>query len=103
MNKLFKLMTAVLLVATVGTFSACKKNFDNPPGAADPNIVANTTLQALKALHVTPGAYDVVTTDLVNSGIVGANDKSGNLYTQLFIQDSSAKTFALVIITELWN
>jgi hypothetical protein len=103
MNKLFKLMTAVLLVATVGTFSACKKNFDNPPGAADPNIVANTTLQALKALHVTPGAYDVVTTDLVISGIVVANDKSGNLYKQLFIQDSTGGLQILLDAASLYG
>ena len=45
MNKILKLMTAVILIATIGTFSACKKTFDNPPGAADPAIVANTSLK----------------------------------------------------------
>ncbi len=89
MNKIFKLMTAVILVATTFTFSACEKNFDNPPGAADPAIVANTSIKALKALHTTAGAYDVITSDLIISGIVVADDKSGNLYKQLFIQDAT--------------
>ena len=89
MNKIFKLMTAVIMVATTFTFSACKKNFDNPPGAADPAIVANTSIKALKAMHNTAGAYDLITTDIIISGIVVADDKSGNLYKQLFIQDAT--------------
>lgn len=89
MNKIFKLMTAVVLVATTFTFSACKKSFDNPPGAGDPAIVANTSIKALKAIHTSAGAYDVINTDIIISGIVVANDKSGNLYKQLYIQDET--------------
>ena len=89
MNKILKLMTAVILIATIGTFSACKKTFDNPPGAADPAIVANTSLKTLKAMHTTAGAYDVITSDIIISGIVVADDKSGNFYKQLFIQDAT--------------
>ncbi|MBK6380323.1 MAG: choice-of-anchor J domain-containing protein [Chitinophagaceae bacterium] len=89
MNKIFKLMTAVMMVVTAFTFSACKKNFDNPPGAADPAIVANTSIKALKAMHTAAGAYDVITTDIIISGVVVADDKSGNLYKQLFIQDAT--------------
>ncbi len=89
MNKILKLMTAVILVATTFTFPACKKNFDNPPGAADPAIVANTSIKALKAMHTSAGAYDLISTDIIISGIVVADDKSGNLYKQLFIQDAT--------------
>jgi hypothetical protein len=89
MNKILKLMTALILIATIGTFSACKKTFDNPPGAADPAIVANTSLKTLKAMHTTAGAYDVITSDIIISGIVVADDKSGNFYKQLFIEDST--------------
>jgi Family of unknown function (DUF5689) len=89
MNKIFKLMTAVMMVVTTLTFSACKKNFDNPPGAADPAILANTSIKALKAMHTSAGAYDVITSDIIISGVVVADDKSGNLYKQLFIEDST--------------
>lgn len=90
MNKIFKLTTVVMLVIMAGTFSACKKSFDNPPGAADPAIVANTSIKDLKALHVsTGGGYDIITSDLVISGVVVADDRSGNLYKQLFIQDAT--------------
>ncbi len=89
MNKIFKLLSLVLLVVSAISFNACKKSFDNPPGASDPNIVANTTIQALKAMHTTPSAYDIVTTDVIISGIVVANDKSGNMYKQLYIMDAT--------------
>jgi len=89
MNKILKLMTAVLMVLTAVTFSACKKNFDNPPGPSDPAMVANTSIKALKAMHSSNGAYDIITNDLIISGVVVADDKSGNLYKQLFIQDST--------------
>ena len=89
MNKIVKLITAVMLVAAVGTFSACKKTFDQPPGAGEVNIVANTSIDGLKAYHTIPGAYDQITDDVIISGIVVANDKSGNFYKQLFIQDTT--------------
>lgn len=63
MNKILKTLTAVILVASISLLSACKKSFDNPPGAADPAIVANTSIKALKALHTSSGAYDVITSD----------------------------------------
>lgn len=89
MNKILKLMTAIMMVVTAISFSACKKTFDNPPGAGDPAIVANTSIKALKAMHITAGAYDIISTDIIISGIVVADDKSGNLYKQLFIQDAT--------------
>ena len=89
MNKIVKLMTGLLMVLAAVTFSACKKSFDNPPGATNPAIVANTSIKALKAMHTALGAYDVITADIIISGVVVADDKSGNFYKQLFIQDST--------------
>lgn len=103
MNKLFKLMTVVLMAATAITFSACKKNFDNPPGAADPALVANTSIKTLKALHTTPGAYDIITSDIIISGIVVADDKSGNFYKQLYIQDSTGGLQILLDANSLYG
>jgi len=103
MNKTVKFLTAVFLVVTAGTFSACKKTFDNPPGASDPNIVANTSIATLKALHTTPGAYDIITSDLIISGVVVADDKSGNLYKQLFIQDATGGIQVLLDANSLYG
>lgn len=85
------------------TFSACKKSFDNPPAAADPAIVANTSIQALKAMHTSAGAFDVITTDIIISGIVVADDKSGNIYKQLFIQDATGGLAILLDANSLYG
>lgn len=103
MNKIFNFLTAVILVASIGTFSACKKSFDNPPGASDPNIVANTSIQQLKALHATPSAFDVITDELIISGVVVADDESGNLYKQLYIQDSTGGLQILLDANSLYG
>jgi hypothetical protein len=90
MNRFLKMsLIAMLFAGFAMALNSCKKDFDAPPGPADPAIVANTTIAGLKALHTTAGAYDVITTDLVISGVVVANDKSGNLYKQLIIEDST--------------
>jgi hypothetical protein len=91
MNKFQKIsaaITALVLVIAI-LVSSCKKTFDQPPYQTDPAIVANTSIKDLKARHTTSGAYDVITTDIIISGIVVADDKSGNLYKQIYIQDST--------------
>jgi len=103
MNKILKFTSAVMLVLSAVTFSACKKTFDNPPGAADPAIVANTSIKSLKALHTSSGAYDIITSDLVISGVVVADDKSGNLYKQLFIQDATGGLQIMLDATGLYG
>ena len=103
MNKLSKLFSAVMIIATAVTFSACKKSYDNPPGPVDPALVANTSIKTLKAMHTVAGAYDVITTDIIISGIVVADDKSGNLYKQLFIQDSTGGLQILLDANSLYG
>ena len=76
MNKILNLSTALMLVIFAGMFSACKKSFDNPPGPADPAIVANISIKDHKALHTGSGAYTMITSDYVISGVVVADDKA---------------------------
>lgn len=103
MNKIFKILTAITLVASISLLSACKKSFDNPPGAADPAIVANISIKDLKALHTGSGAYTIITSDLVISGVVVADDKSGNLYKQLYIQDATGGLQILLDANSLYG
>lgn len=104
MNNIFKLFTGVVLLASIATMSACKKNFDNPPSPSDDvNVVANTTIATLRALHTVSGAYDVINSDIIISGIVTANDKSGNLYKQIFIQDTTGAMQILIEANSLYG
>jgi hypothetical protein len=97
MNTISKFFAAILFTAAVSSLGSCKKEFDNPPGSSDPQIVANKTIAQVKAMHTSFGAYDVITDDIIISGVVIADDKAGNLYKQLFIRDSSG---ALQIILD---
>lgn len=89
MNKFLKLpVTIAILFVIAVTADSCKKNFDQPPAYVDPNLVANTTIATLKARH-TLGGYEPITTDIIISGVVVADDKSGNLYKEIYIQDAT--------------
>jgi len=96
MNSVTKLFTAVTLMLAVVGISSCKKTFDQPPGPADPSIVANMTIAQFKALHTVLGKLDMITDDIIISGVVTADDKSGNLYKQLFIADSTGALLKLM-------
>jgi hypothetical protein len=104
MNRIVKLnfgfiLTSMLLLS----ISACKKTFDAPPAPGDVNIVANTSIEALKTYHTIPGVYDLITEDVIISGIVTANDKSGNFYKQLFIQDTTGAIQILVDANSIYT
>ena len=89
MNKFLKLpVTIALLFVVLVTAVSCKKSFDQPPSYIDPNLVANKSIAALKAMHAS-GGYEAINTDIIISGTVIADDKSGNLYKELYIQDAT--------------
>lgn len=103
MNKFLKLTCAMLLTAGFVGLQSCNKDFDSPPAPADPALVANTTIAGLKAMHTVGGAYDVISADIIISGVVVANDKSGNFYKQLFIQDSTGGIQVLLDANSLYG
>ncbi|MCW5907259.1 MAG: hypothetical protein KIS94_05330 [Chitinophagales bacterium] len=87
MNKFFSSLTLALLTLS---FSSClKENYDAPPtGGKDPNIEVNMTIEALKAMY--NGTAFQITDDFVIKGLVVADDKSGNFYKTIVIEDSTA-------------
>ena len=95
-NTVKQLIAAIIVMGAVMTITSCKKTFDAPPGPGEVNIVANTSIEALKTYHTIPGVYDLISEDVIISGVVVANDKSGNFYKQLFIQDSTGAMQILV-------
>jgi len=54
-----------------------------------PDIVANTTIKDLKARYTAQGTTVAVNDDVVIEGVVNMDDKSGNYYQQISIQDST--------------
>ncbi len=91
--------SGLLLLLSAGlTFSACvKQPNDAPPDTSnyDPNLPVNITIRELKAMN---GPYSPngsgddtmrIDSNLTAAAIVIANDKSGNFYKQIVVQDST--------------
>jgi hypothetical protein len=111
MNKLRFLFTALL----AGLFlSGClKKDFDNPPDVSgfDPGVPAGTTLVTIAQLKAMNGPYNsstnydttLIQDDVSVAGIVVADDRSGNYYKQIVIQDSTGGIAVDIDAYSLYN
>src|SRR5437868_4598481 len=86
-SKLFSV--AILAVLTLSLTSCVKKDFDSPPSTnVDPAITANRTIGQIKTLADT--TIKLITDDLVISGIINSDDRSGNIYKTIIFQDTTA-------------
>jgi hypothetical protein len=84
----FSAAFALLLMA--GLAACVKTEFDEPPAGGEPvTLVPNKTIAELKALHITPGGFDKIVDDIIIGGEVVMDDRSGNYYKTLVIQDAS--------------
>lgn len=79
-----------MLMAVAIFFTSCVKDkFDEPPvDGPFPDITANITIKDLKNLYT--GSVVQITEDLIIEGVVVADDRSGNFYKTMVIQDSTA-------------
>ena len=90
----------LMLTAALTITSCLKKNFDNPPDTSgyDPHLPVTHSIAQLKALNglyntTSGGDTTLINADIVISGIVVADDRSGNFYKQIVIQDSTGGLF----------
>jgi len=88
-NNILSVVVALLFAA--GLFACVDQNFDEPPvGDCEVNITANTTIKDLKAKRLSVGIPDAITEDIVIKGVVTSDDRPGNFYKTLVIQDNTA-------------
>jgi hypothetical protein len=99
----FSIKTILFFALTAAFFYACKKEFDAPPAPKDPNLITTHTIAQLKAMHTVGGVLDVVNGEMIVSGVVIANDKSGNLYKQIYIQDATGAIQLMLDASGLYN
>jgi len=66
----------------------CHTKYDVPPTEMPENITSNMTIMQLKQLH-SLGRFEQITQDATMEGIVVADDKSGNFYQSIVLQDAS--------------
>lgn len=87
-NMNHKLMVVVALVVTTLT-SCIKNNYDEPPvNGSDPNLTATHTIAQLKQMYT--GTRVPLTDDIIIQGVIAADDRTGNFYKTLILQDSTA-------------
>ncbi len=77
------------ILVLLGVVVSCNKTFDEPPLGADPNVTANLTIKDLKAMYNAIGVFEKINDDKIISGVVIADDRSGNFYKQIIIQDET--------------
>lgn len=83
-NIFYSLFLVIALIACID------QEFDEPPqNGADPDIVANATVADLLSLYQAE-AINEVTDDLVINVVVTADDRSGNFYQTIIVEDESA-------------
>jgi len=82
------LLLAMSIVLAVIVTISCNKKFDEPPAYVPPNLTADLTISELKAMHTT-GKLEQITVDKIISGSIIADDKSGEFYKTIVIQDST--------------
>ncbi|MCD6556603.1 MAG: OB-fold nucleic acid binding domain-containing protein [Bacteroidales bacterium] len=89
MNKYIKIIS-IFSISLMFILSACiNYKFEEPKKAVyNPGISETSTINELKALHT--DELTLIDTDVVIKGTVIANDKSGNIYKAIYIQDSTA-------------
>jgi hypothetical protein len=85
-------MNRKLLIAFLftGMFYSCiQENFNNPVNdGVDPNLTANFTIANLKSMYA--GTAIQLPDSMIIQGVVVADDKTGNLYKSIIIDDGTA-------------
>lgn len=99
--KRFSLALSFILLSALTLVSCVKKNYDTPPDQTgyDPQIPVTASIAQLKAMP----QLKEITEDIVIYGIVIADDRSGNFYKQIVIQDSTGGMTLLLDQNSIYN
>ena len=92
-----------LFAIVVASFTSCvKTEFDEPPVSEVCTKDPTMTIAELKAMH-TPGQEEIIPAGTVISGLVVADDESGNFYRNIILEDETAGIEIRFNITDLYN
>lgn len=101
------LYSFILVLAAV--LASCEEwepvvgNYDDPGKAEEVTLVPNTTIAELKALYKRTGSPVEIGEDLIIGGQVISDDRSGNVYRSLYIQDETGAIELKLGKTGLYN
>lgn len=100
-TSIMKMLSGMVLFCLL--FVGCKKAFDEPPFYQDPDIPVTLTIKELKAKYKSRDDFQKIVEDKVISGVVIADDRSGNFYSQIVIQDETGGIPILIDRTGLYT
>lgn len=91
----------IFLIYIIAGSACLKKNYDEPPDkrGADPGLKITHSIAALKTLP----PYTMISNDIVISGIVVMDDKSGNYFRKIVLQDTSGGIELLIDQNNLYT
>ncbi len=102
-NSLFQWTFWAVLAITALFISGCEDDFAEPPVQDFPSIQSNTTIAELKALHdIAKEDATLIEDDLIIEGTVTANDRSGNFFKALVIQDETAAIEVRIDVNDVY-
>ncbi|MGB3007867.1 MAG: DUF5689 domain-containing protein [Chitinophagaceae bacterium] len=99
-NNWLNVATVIFSISLLST--SCEKKFTDPPIVGEADIVANISIKDIKARY-TSGAPVAITDDMVIEGVVSCDDKSGNYYQQIAIQDATGGVLLRLAGNNLYN
>jgi hypothetical protein len=105
MKKSFLILSTALAFFSAAVIVSCKKTPDVPADAStyDPKLAVTGTIMQLKNIHGSSPSTVQITDDITISGIVTADDRGGNFYKQIMIQDSTSGIALLMERSGLYN
>ncbi len=94
---------SILLIGLL-VFTGCRDDeFDSPPtDFTNPDLEVNSTIAELKASNIL-GEFDEITDDIIISGIVTADDESGNFFREVIIQDETGAISIAMDANDVYN
>ena len=104
MNRSITHITLAMLLLLGMTTGCVKNDFDEPDnnGCIDEGLVKNITIQDLKGFYNFSGSY-LIEEDLIIEGVVVSDDRDGNFYKELVIQDETGGILIMVDQSNLYT
>ena len=105
MKKIQLILTMLVLGVSLTLTSCLKQEFDAPPDMTgyDPGLPVNMRIDSLKILMASSGIPRKIDSNWTISGIVTADDRSGNFYKQIVIEDSTGAIHVLIEANSLYT
>ncbi len=98
----FKISHIALLLLGFLVFGCIDDTFDTPPSLSEEDLSATMTIKDFKALGKTRQSIEI-TDDVILGGLVISDDKPGNFYKTLVIQDETGGLPVSINATDLYT